>query len=186
MDFGASAVWGDAPSLSSSTQPSAPTISLFAPSKEDPFDDFDEFGDDKEVQPAQSMEEDDFGDFGDFAEDTVAPDEGGQYDSGFGFADSDLQTTALRNEWNPLRLDPVPDTIDLTEQVQELLSGVVQGPDIDAMLTGEGIRQIESTTQLLVSPDRYVGMSILWSKALIASIQPFSVQNLVRRSCPIS
>src|SRR5262249_31198153 len=110
MDFGASAVWGDAPSLSGSTQTSSlPTqISLFAPPKDDPFDDFNDFGDAKEADSTQNLDDDDFGDFGDFAEQPVATIEGGQDDNEFGFPSSTLQETPLEIPWRPLRLDPMP------------------------------------------------------------------------------
>jgi Domain of unknown function (DUF5102) len=158
MDFGGSAVWGDAPSLSNLTQPSAipPPASLFAPPKEDPFDDFDDFDTAKEADPTRALDDDDFGDFGDFAEQPVASNEGGQDDTEFGFPSDDVQSTALRTSWSPLRLDPMPNSIELTEQVGDLLSSIVRGPNIDAMLTGEGIKQIEAPTQLLVTPDRCV------------------------------
>jgi hypothetical protein len=173
MDFGGSAVWGDAPSLSNSSQPSTlrPPVSLFAPPKEDPFDDFDEFGDANESEPTQALVDDDFGDFGDFAEEAVATNQGGQDDTEFGFPSDDVQNAALRTSWNPLRLDPMPGSMELTEQVGDLLSNIVHGPDIDAMLTGEGIKQIEAPVQLLVTPDRYVyGSSrLLRSNQLIQS-----------------
>ncbi|KIM25515.1 hypothetical protein M408DRAFT_331080 [Serendipita vermifera MAFF 305830] len=181
MDFGASAVWGDAPSLSTTTQPTA-TVSLFAPPKDDPFDEFDDFGDAKEAEPSQAMDDDDFGDFGDFADETVATNGQGHDHGAFGFADDELQTSTLQKSWSPLSLDPMPNSIELTEQVQELLSNVVQGSDIDFMLTGDGIRQIESPTQLLVSPDSRSLYKTLFEEAAPSLRAPNWIRSRIRRN----
>lgn len=186
MDFGASAVWEDVPSFSSSIQPSAVTtqVSLFAPPKDDPFDDFDDFGDAKDADPTQNPDDDEFGDFGDFAEETVATIEGGQDDDEFGFPSSSLQDAPLETSWKPLRLNPMPNPMELTEEVGDLLSSVVRGADIDAMLTGDGVKQIESPVQLLVTPDRCVFPSSHLSGS--HPLKSFFIQDALRGSSAVS
>jgi hypothetical protein len=162
--YGGAAVWGDAPSLSNSTstpQLAASTThkSLFAPPKNDPFDEFDDFGDASQAEPIQATEDDDFGDFEDFAQESVAANaevQGGTNDDGFGFSDSVAFDDVMPVMPTPLRLDPMPSIVDLTEQVGDLLVGIVKGPYIDRILTGDGIRQIDGPTQLLVTQERRV------------------------------
>lgn len=159
--YGGAAVWGDAPSLSSSTptpQLVASTThkSLFAPPKDDPFDEFDDFGDASQAEPVQVTEDDDFGDFEDFAQESVAANAEVQGDDGFGFSDSVAFDDVVPAMPTPLRLDPMPSVVDLTEQVGDLLVGIAKGPHVDKILTGEGIRQIDGPTQLLVTQERCV------------------------------
>jgi hypothetical protein len=47
--------------------------------------------------------------------------------------------------WRPIRVKPLPDLLELSQQVRELLAPVLRGPDVDALLSGEGIRQMESS-----------------------------------------
>lgn len=162
--YGDSAVWGDAPSLSSSTSTAQPTIStthtsLFAPPKDDPFDDFDEFGETSAAPPTQAMEDDDFGDFEDFTQDPGATNAEGTEafnNDGFEFSDSATFSDVVPAMSKPLQLDPMPNLLDLTQQVGELLDGLVKGPHVDESLTGEGIKQIDGPTQLLVTQERCV------------------------------
>jgi hypothetical protein len=164
--FGSSAVWGDTPSLSGSTsfqngQPSTHSTAqtgFTETSTANPFDTFDDFN---EAPPAGSnalADDDDFGDFGDFTEDTVAS----NVDGGHGFDNADFGLTedmgfSSMDTYNkaPLGLSPMPDAEDLTEQVGNLLRDFVNGPDMERVLTGEGIRPVENSTQLLVSQNRY-------------------------------
>lgn len=189
--YGGAAVWGDAPSLSSSTSTpklgaSTANKSLFAPPKDDPFDEFDDFGDPSQPAPTQPTEDDDFGDFEDFAQEPVAANTDGQgafNDDGFGFSDTAGFGDVSPAVSVPLRLNPMPDVNDLTEQVGDLLIGVVTGHHIDDGLTGEGIRQIEGPTQLLVTQER----SVEWlpnfdllTPFVVAHFTKPSLKNLLR------
>jgi hypothetical protein len=166
--FETNAVWQDAPSLSNTSSPQ-PTQQEFFPSttqgftstpKNDPFNnDFDDFGDAAEAQVSENIDDDDFGDFGDFAQDPIAPEALGQDgldDDGFGFSDNNAPRFSFQSSWSPLHLDPMPNGMELSQQTGILLSGIVNGPAVDSMLTGEGIKQVDSPTQLLVTAERFV------------------------------
>jgi len=106
--------------------------------------------------------DDDFGDFGEFGDPepiaAVAADRSAfstdMDDDGFGFDDDNVFHPAKTAGWRPIRVNPLPDLLELSQQVRELLAPVLRGPDVDALLSGEGVRQMESSSQLLVTPER--------------------------------
>lgn len=160
--FGSSAVWSDAPSLSTprSVTPQAahfdipsPKPDLFAPPVHDPFDEFDDFGEPEQATAVAATDDDDFGDFGDFADQPV-PNSSSPANETYGFSEETAYEDEGYHQWYPLRLKPLPNPLELSQQVGELLSAVVRGPTIDRMFSGEGIRQVEGPTQLLVSSER--------------------------------
>lgn len=159
--FGGSAVWGDAPSLSNQASSSigggiTSTASTLLAPKDDPFDEFDEFGDSAQPSAVVDAGDDDFGDFGDFTDDAVAPigqEGGGFVQESFSFGEEATFDSFKPEVPQPLRLDPMPDPTGLTEQVGNLLSDILKGSTVEKILTGDGIRQIDSSTQLLVTPD---------------------------------
>ena len=175
--FETSAAWQDAPSSNPSLSPPATsTSSSFFVSPPPPAstssgitiqnDGFDEFDDFTPVPvttgTAEGGEEDDFGDFGEFGDpEPVAivaaePDvfSSSMDDDGFAFGNDNVFQPAKTADWQPLRVKPLPDLLELSQRVRELLTPVLRGPDVDALLSGEGIRQMEGPTQLLVTPER--------------------------------
>ena len=113
------------------------------------------------TEAAGGGEDDDFGDFGEFGDpepaaiavepDAFSPD---MEDDGFGFSDDNVFRPLKAAGWQPIRVKPLPDPLELSQQVRELLAPVLRGPDVDALLSGEGIRQMESSAQLLVTQER--------------------------------
>jgi len=107
-------------------------------------------------------EEDDFGDFGDFGDPEPVAAIAAQpnafsthmEDDEFGFGDENVFQPAKMAGWQPIRVKPLPDPLELSQQLRDLLAPVLRGPDVDALLSGEGIRQIESSAQLLITPER--------------------------------
>lgn len=165
--FEDSAVWQDAPSLSNATSPQPSRQEFFhatshefpPPSRHDPFNDFDDFGETSEAQPSQSIDDDDFGDFGDFTQEPTAPAALGEDDINeheFGFSERIAPERSLQSSWSPLHLNPLPSELELSQQTGTLLSGIVNGPAVDGMFTGEGIKQVDSSMQLLVTAERFV------------------------------
>ena len=174
--FETSAAWQDEPSFNPSLSPPvASTNSFIVPSPPHastssgitvPNDEFDEFDDFTPVPVAADTtgggEDDDFGDFGDFGDPepvaavTPEPDafSTSMDDDGFGFEDDNVFSPGRTASWRPIRVKPLPDPLELSQQVRELLAPVLRGPDVDALLSGEGVRQMESPTQLLITPER--------------------------------
>ena len=176
--FETSAAWQDTPSFSPSLSPpvASTSDSVFVsppppvPTSSgitlpnDGFDEFDEF------TPAPvttetaggGEEEDDFGDFGEFGDPepvaAIAAEPNAfsthMEDDEFGFGDDNVFQPARTAGWQPIRVKPLPDPLELSQQLRDLLAPVLRGPDVDALLSGEGIRQIESSAQLLVTPER--------------------------------
>jgi hypothetical protein len=114
------------------------------------------------TESAEGGEDDDFGDFGEFGDPepvTAVAEEPDVFssnmdDEGFGFENNNVFQPAKAADWQPIRVKPLPDPLELSQQVRELLAHVLRGPDVDAMLSGEGIRQMESSTQVLVTQER--------------------------------
>lgn len=172
--FETSAAWQDTPSSNPSLSPPvASTSNTFFVSPPPPTgsavvipnDEFDEFDDFTPVpvmtEAAGEGEDDDFGDFGEFEDPepaavAVEPDafSTNMEDDGFGFRDDNMFRPAKVAGWQPIRVKPLPDPLELSQQVRELLAPVLRGSDVDALLSGEGIRQMESSAQLLVTQER--------------------------------
>lgn len=158
--FGAS-VWAS----SSNTVPSAgpsqreetpvfPSTTNISSLTEDAFDD-DDFN-----APVESTtgEDDDFGDFGDFGDAA----EGGEssafsqtsgFDTGFG------QPSIRSDEWSSLRLQPIPSSLRLRDELDVLLDPLWSSNDISQFATNENIRQVGGLNQILVTPERCVCMT---------------------------
>ncbi|OBZ76818.1 hypothetical protein A0H81_03955 [Grifola frondosa] len=133
------------------TPSSSPALST-----QDGFDDFDNFGTPAETLAASEDEaDDDFGDFGDFGDDQGAPVTPG-FTSGFnedvGYAE-DVWISGPSKGWRPLRLNPMPSTEDLQEQVDNIL-GPLWAHDNVSHLTDEEIRQVGGLNQTLVTAER--------------------------------
>lgn len=171
--FETSAAWQDTPSSNPPlSPPAASTSNSFFVSPPPPTstgsavatpnDEFDEFDDFTPVpEAAGGGDDDDFGDFGEFGDPepaaiAVEPDafSTNMDDEGFGFSEDNVFRPAKAAGWQPIRVSPLPDPLELSQQVRELLAPVLRGPDIDALLSGEGIRQMESSAQLLVTQER--------------------------------
>jgi hypothetical protein len=174
--FETSAAWQDEPSSNPSSSPPVTSTNSFAVSPPPhastssgitiPNDEFDEFDDFTPVPVTAGAtgggEDDDFGDFGDFgdpepvADVTTEPDafSTSMDDDGFGFDDGNVFQPGKTAGWGPIRVKPLPDPLELSQQVRELLAPVLRGPGVDALLSGEGVRQMESSTQLLLTPER--------------------------------
>jgi hypothetical protein len=175
--FETSAAWKDTPSSNPSVSPPVastsnpfflsppppPSTSSGITNPNDGFDDFDDFTPvPVTTEAAGGGQDDDFGDFGEFGDpepvaavaaepDAFSPD---MDDEGFEFGDDNVFHPAKTADWQPIRVKPLPDPLELSQQVRELLTPVLRGPDVDVSLSGEGIRQIESSVQLLVTPER--------------------------------
>lgn len=174
--FETSAAWQDAPSSNPSLSPPVASTNSFIVSPPPhastssgttiPNDGFDEFDDFTPVPVTADAtgggEDDDFGDFGDFGDPepvavvTAEPDafSTSMGDDGFGFDDDNVFRPGRTAGWQPIRVKPLPDPLELSQQVRELLAPVLRGPDVDALLSGEGVRQMESSMQLLITPER--------------------------------
>ena len=174
--FETSAAWQDAPSSNPSLSPPVASTNSFIVSPPPhastssgttiPNDGFDEFDDFTPVPVTGDAtgggEDDDFGDFGDFGDPepvavvTAEPDafSTSMGDDGFGFDDDNVFRPGRTAGWQPIRVKPLPDPLELSQQVRELLAPVLRGPDVDALLSGEGVRQMESSMQLLITPER--------------------------------
>lgn len=167
-DFSFGNVWGDDSSpkpLPAATLPSLSRLNEVKPLG----DDFDAFEDDAVTHGAYSVpvatafgEDDDFGDFGDFGDAPLQADDMGGFDeddsafgaSGNAFASTSFVAPTAQNNWRPLRLDPLPSLQDLTEQVDVLLEPLWDERLSDAVWSGEGIREVEGISQILVTPER--------------------------------
>ena len=174
--FETSAAWQDEPSSNPSLSPPVPSTKSFIVSPPPhastssgttiPNDGFDEFDDFTPVPMTADAtgggEDDDFGDFGEFGDPepvaavTPEPDafSTSMDDDGFGFDDDNVFRPGRTAGWQPIRVKPLPDPLELSQQVRELLAPVLRGPDVDALLSGEGVRQMESSTQLLITSER--------------------------------
>ena len=175
--FETSAAWQDtpssAPSLSppvastsnsfflSPPPPSSTSSSIVIPN--DGFDEFDEFiPAPVTTDAAGGGEDDDFGDFGEFGDPEPVAAVATETDvfstniddDEFEFGGDNVFQPAKTADWQPIRVKPLPDPLELSQQVRELLAPVLRGPIVDALLSGEGIRQMESSTQLLVTQER--------------------------------
>ncbi|KAJ6628869.1 hypothetical protein B0H10DRAFT_1940237 [Mycena sp. CBHHK59/15] len=115
------------------------------------LDNFDDFGSPTETAPPEV--DDDFGDFGDFgdAEENSA---GPEFDDSVEFGEATpVAGPSFRADWEPLKLDPMPDKEDLPEQVNEILGPIWGEDDISQVTTKEGIREVEGISQILVNPE---------------------------------
>ncbi|KAG8834057.1 hypothetical protein FRC17_009620, partial [Serendipita sp. 399] len=70
----------------------------------------------------------------------------------------------------------------LCHQVGELLSDLVQGPQVDRILSGEGIRQIESPVQLLVTHESRSLYRTLFEDAAPSLRAPNWTRSKIRRN----
>jgi hypothetical protein len=168
--FGAS-VWATASTDESTSKTvkrlSGPEIALFASSSKsppaqaafddaDPFDDNDDFnfGATTQVTANTGGDDDDFGDFGDF-------DEGGGGTSLGTFAQDDTfgNEGGLQDfeslDWSALRLDPLPSTSELKDDVDRILRPLWQQVDASVNFSDEDIRQVGGINQVLVTHERY-------------------------------
>ncbi|KAJ7129453.1 hypothetical protein C8R44DRAFT_829956 [Mycena epipterygia] len=143
LTFGAS-VWGSSePALPPPSQPK-----FTSP----PHDDFDDFGSPTETTRPVSEDDDDFGDFGEFgdAEENAA---GPEFSGSETFGEIPVAGPSFQATWEPLHLDPMPDRVDLQEQIDEILAPIWGDTDISKVTTTEGIREVEGITQILVNPE---------------------------------
>ncbi|KAJ7721171.1 hypothetical protein DFH07DRAFT_898392 [Mycena maculata] len=146
LAFGAS-VWGSSePALLASSSPN-----LFPPPQAK-LDVFDDFGSPTETSKPVSEDDDDFGDFGDFgdAEENAA---GPEFSGSEVFGEIPVAGPSFQTIWEPLKLDPIPDGVDLREQADEILAPIWGGVDISRVTTNEGIREVEGITQILINPE---------------------------------
>ena len=152
LTFGAS-IWGSSDPVLV-LPPPPPTSSLHVADGptfddtqfSDDLDDFDNF--DNFATPAESIgtaEDDD--DFGDFGEAQAVANEG------FGGADFGEQIAGTAYH-QPLKLDPLPSRTELQSQINEIL-GSLWVDDASNALTDDSIREMEGTSQMLVTPERY-------------------------------
>ncbi|KAF5364050.1 hypothetical protein D9756_000359 [Leucocoprinus leucothites] len=147
LTFGAS-VWGTSitpdgasptkPSISLSTQPpSAPESEL----DESGFDDFEDFN----TAPTSAVEaHDDFGDFEEFGEGTSAI---------ASFDDQAFPSAPPRHDWQALRLDPLPERLELEAEIHNILEYIWMDEDISEVTTDDPIREVEGVAQILVTPE---------------------------------
>jgi hypothetical protein len=117
-------------------------------------DDFD-FG-----APSQNFipiteDEDDFGDFGDFG-DADADSNATAFadDEPSAFTSQDFDNSPIYNEWEALRLDPMPPGPALRSGIGDILRPFWDKFGSNQFLTDEDIRQVGGTNQILVSPER--------------------------------
>jgi hypothetical protein len=154
-----SSAWVDAPSTSSPPAKLAPAFALAPPPapsaviQTDDFDDFDDFGD--SVAPVASAaggggeDDDDFGDFGDFGEvsDTVVEqplvEEPAPY------------VAPPARQLEMLRLHPGQPRAEIREQVERLIEPLFPRSEVEALTTGDGIREVGGLNQILVTEERY-------------------------------
>ncbi|KAF7352609.1 hypothetical protein MVEN_01226400 [Mycena venus] len=152
LTFGAS-VWGS----SEPTLPPPAQSKFFTPSAVQ-MDDFDDdFGSPTETtnnaQPVGG-EEDDFGDFGDFGDaEEIPPGPDFNESDDFGNELPVAGPSSFQTSWEPLNLDPMPNKLDLREQVDEILAPIWGGVDISQVTTKEGIREVEGIGQILMNPE---------------------------------
>ncbi|KAJ7639021.1 hypothetical protein FB45DRAFT_418502 [Roridomyces roridus] len=149
LTFGAS-VWG---SSEPAFPPPASTPSFAAPEPEPEaatFDDFDDFGSPTETTMDQQPQDGGFDDddFGDFGDEVSAP--GPEFSQHAVFEQAPI---AGPSEWQPLRLAPIPNGVDLREQVDGILGPIWADHDISKVTTNEGIREVEGISQILVYPE---------------------------------
>lgn len=167
-DFGFdSSVWAT-PSTQDGTsprldEPGSSSFSALSPSaSKDRFvEDSEAFGDDdfEFSAPVTTLastaegEDDDFDDFGDF----------GDNDSN-AFADAEpasftthnLEARPVPQEWEPLRLDPLPSRTELRQGIGDILGPFWDSSDCSQYLTDEDIRQVGGLSQILVTEERCV------------------------------
>ncbi|KAG9016916.1 hypothetical protein FRB93_009446 [Tulasnella sp. JGI-2019a] len=201
-DFSFGNVWGDDSSpkpLAAATFPSSSRPNELP--AEPPVDDFDAFEDDAITYGTSSVpvattfgDEDDFGDFGDFGDAPLQTvDMGGfdEDDAGFGasgnaFASSSFASPIAHKNWRPLQLDPLPSLQDLTEQVDELLAPLWDERLSDSVWSGEGIREVEGISQILVTPESRTMYKTLFETPLAPSRPPNWTRSRIRRQHLIS
>ncbi|KAJ6539555.1 hypothetical protein B0H19DRAFT_961538 [Mycena capillaripes] len=144
LAFGAS-VWGSSePALPPPSQPN-----FVSPAR---FDDFDDFGSPTETTKPVSAEDDDFGDFGDFGDAEENP-SGPEFSESEEFGEIPVAGPSFQTSWEALNLDPMPNRVDLREQVDDILAPIWGGTDITKVTTKEGIREVEGINQILVNPE---------------------------------
>lgn len=165
LTFGASVWESSEPALPPPSQPK-----FTSP----PHDDFDDFGSPTETTRPVSLDDDDFGDFGEFgdAEENAA---GPEFSGSETFGEIPVAGPSFQATWEPLHLDPMPDRVDLREQIDEILAPIWGDTDISKVTTNEGIREVEGITQILVNPERYL-ISCRYADTLI-DIQNPTVEN---------
>jgi hypothetical protein len=148
LTFGAS-VWGSSePAL---PPPSKPNFISPTPTR----DDFDDFGSPTETTQPVADDEDDFGDFGDFGDAEENP-PGPEFNESDDFGEIPVAgPSSFQTTWEALNLDPMPNSADLREQVDETLAPIWGNMDISQVTTKEGIREVEGINQILVNPQRY-------------------------------
>lgn len=169
-DFSFGNVWGD--DSSPQPPPSNPlpaATALEPPLAASPADDFDAFdpfpaqgasGNTAPAVVASFGDDDDFGDFGDFGDAPVQAEDLGGFadDDGFGdsnaFASTSFTPPKPQKDWQPLRLNPLPSFQDLTRQVDELLEPLWDQRLAGVTWSGEGIRDVEGLSQILVTSER--------------------------------
>lgn len=149
LTFGAS-VWGSSV-ISGGASPIKPSISLSmtvppsAPESEiddSGFDDFEDFN----TAPTSAVEgSEDFGDFEEFGEITTVT---------TGFDDQDFLNGPPSREWHALRLNPLPERLELEEEIQRILESIWGDEDISQVTTDDSIREVEGIAQILTTPER--------------------------------
>lgn len=179
-DFGGPSVWGD---VSLESQPPTPALAktpVVNTTAASAFDEFDDaFADDDEqvfsqAQPA--IGGDDFDDFGDFDEgggDTFTGDN--DLDDSPYFDRPVDNTYLLHADWQPLRLNPLPTSGKLAEQIHSVLGPLWEDTDTSTIRDGN-IRQVEGVNQTLVSSERYVICHLL-QLSLITAPQSDTISN---------
>ncbi|KAF5393020.1 hypothetical protein D9757_001332 [Collybiopsis confluens] len=151
--FGAS-VWGAEDESNSVLPPLSKTktfeddfISTPAPDTE--FDEFNDFGT-SEIASGQDIigDDEDFGDFGDFgdAAEDIAPAD---------FSDAAVagpSTSRIDSDWEPLKLNPLPDRRRLQQQVDDILDPVWDDEEaLEHVLSKDEIREVEGVNQILAT-----------------------------------
>jgi hypothetical protein len=148
LTFGTS-VWGSAatpdgvpptkPSISLSMQPASAPESEFDDSG---FDDFEDFN----TAPTSAIEaHDDFGDFEEFGESATVT---------TGFDDHTFLNPQPARDWPVLRLDPLPERLELEAQIHDILEPIWADKDMSEVTTDDPIREAEGIAQILVTLER--------------------------------
>ncbi|KAK0499839.1 hypothetical protein EDD18DRAFT_1308180 [Armillaria luteobubalina] len=118
---------------------------------DDDFDDFDNFGPPAQ-DPVSSADDDDFGDFGDFDTTETIP-AGDNFGDELGFAvDASTAGPSSYVNWEPLRLDLVPNRSQLVQDIDDIL-GPLWPTSIAEVTTDDPIREMEGISQILVTSE---------------------------------
>lgn len=116
------------------------------------FGDFDDFA---AVPTSGQTLDDDFGDFGDFGAGT-SDEFGDAAQDGFGSGGFGSGALVAPARWQPLPVDPLPPSKELSELVGELLGPIWANLRPEEFMSGEPERQVEGVAQILVTPERCV------------------------------